>query len=95
MARLPARFRRGAAANALPTLESASSALIAAAMAMQNADVAPTADQVAAAQRALDRAASVMKRWGVLQSTGLGSLNTRRRAAGQPAVVVPPDGAPR
>jgi hypothetical protein len=85
----PGRFRRGGAAAA-PTLESASSALVAAAMAMQSADVAPTADQVAAANTARQRAASVMARWRVLQSTGLASVNAKRRAAGQPPVAVPP-----
>ncbi|AHG92472.1 hypothetical protein J421_4937 (plasmid) [Gemmatirosa kalamazoonensis] len=87
--RLPARFRRGAAANAPPTLESASSALVAAAMAMQNAEVPPTADQLAAATRAQQRAASVMARWRVLETTGLPALNARRRAAGQPPIAVP------
>jgi photosystem II stability/assembly factor-like uncharacterized protein len=86
--RVPARFRRAAAAAA-PTLDAASSALVAAAMAMQSADLAPTADQVTAATRARERAASVMSRWRVLESTGLQTLNAKRRAAGQAPVPTP------
>ncbi|MFI5213862.1 MAG: hypothetical protein ACHQU8_04925, partial [Gemmatimonadales bacterium] len=51
-----------------PTLESASAALLAAAMAMQNADLAPTAAQVAACDRARAAAAPVMARWARLRA---------------------------
>ena len=52
-------------------------------MAMQAADLAPTADQVTTATRARERAASVVGRWRVLETTGLQTLNAKRRAAGQ------------
>ena len=51
-----------------PSLESASGALLAAAMAMQNADLAPTAAQVAACARARVQAAQVMARWTRLRA---------------------------
>jgi photosystem II stability/assembly factor-like uncharacterized protein len=46
-----------------PTLESASNALLGAAMALQGADVTPTAAQVAACARARTQAATVLARW--------------------------------
>ncbi|HKN65404.1 MAG TPA: hypothetical protein VJW73_03965 [Gemmatimonadaceae bacterium] len=61
--------RRGAAANATPTLNGASDALLAAAMAMQSADVTPTAAQVAAADRARAQANAAMARWNALRSS--------------------------
>jgi hypothetical protein len=60
----------GAAAQA-PTLESASSALMAAAMAMQGADVAPTAGQVATAAKARADARVVMQKWSGLKARKL------------------------
>jgi len=51
-----------------PTLESASSAALAAAMAMDGADVAPTAPQVAACARARTQFATVMARWARLKA---------------------------
>jgi hypothetical protein len=61
-------FRRGAAES--PTLESASNGLLAAAMAMQGADLPPTAAQVAACDRARTQAAAVMARWARLRPAG-------------------------
>ena len=58
-------FRRGGG-NA-QTLNAASDALLAAAMAMQSADVAPTAAQIAAADRARADATQVMARWNRLR----------------------------
>ena len=80
---------RGAASAGPPSLESASAALLAAAMSMQSADVAPTANQIAVAAQARTRANEVMSRWTKLRTTGVAALNTRLKAAGQPAVVVP------
>jgi photosystem II stability/assembly factor-like uncharacterized protein len=51
-----------------PTLEIASSAALAAAMAMQDADVTPTAAQVAACQRARTQARLVLARWSRLKA---------------------------
>ena len=60
--------RRGGAGGATPTLNGVSDALLAAAMAMQSADVAPTAVDIAAADRARTQASSVMARWNALRS---------------------------
>jgi len=51
-----------------PTLNGASDALLGAAMAMQNADVAPTAAQVAACDRARAQAVEVTARWTRLKA---------------------------
>ncbi len=51
-----------------PTLESASNAALAAAMAMQDADVAPTAAQVAACARARAQVNQVLARWTRLKA---------------------------
>ncbi|MGE5761900.1 MAG: VPS10 domain-containing protein [Gemmatimonadota bacterium] len=76
-----------------PTLESLSGTLLAAAMAMQSADVAPTAGQVAACDSARAQSRAVMSHWGTLKTTGLAGLNVKRRTAGLPAIALPP--APR
>jgi hypothetical protein len=81
--------RRGGTAGAPLSLEAASSALMAAAMAMQDADVAPTAAQVQAADRARVQARTATARWSILRTTGLAALNAKRKAAGQPAIVIP------
>jgi hypothetical protein len=60
--------RRGGAGGATQTLNAASDALLAAAMAMQNADVAPTASELAAADRARAQANAVMARWNTLRN---------------------------
>ncbi|HUX67226.1 MAG TPA: hypothetical protein VMV31_07040 [Terriglobales bacterium] len=51
-----------------PTLTSVGAAELAAAMAMQNADITPTAAQVAACEQARTQAATVMARWHALQA---------------------------
>jgi photosystem II stability/assembly factor-like uncharacterized protein len=79
----------GGAPAGPPTLESVSTAMLAAAMAMQRADVAPTSNQVAACARAREQSRVVLPRWTALKTTGLAALNARRKAAGQPAVVLP------
>jgi len=73
-----------------PTLESVGGALLAAAMAMQNADVTPTAAQVAACGRARAQSAEVIARWARLTTTALAAFNRQRAAAGLPRVA-PPD----
>jgi len=85
-----AAFRRrfGGGAQA-PTLESVSSGMMGAAMAMQGADVAPTASQVAACERARKQSAEVMGKWNALKTKGLAELNAKRKAAGQPLVTLP------
>ena len=83
-----AAFRRRAAPVGPPTLEGASTAMMTAAMAMQGADAAPTANEVAACDRARAQARAVMPRWTALRTTGLAALNARRKAAGQPLVTI-------
>jgi hypothetical protein len=61
-------FARRGGGNVPQTLNGASDALIAAAMAMQSADVAPTASQLAAAARARSEANAVMTRWTTIRS---------------------------
>ena len=83
------RGGRGAAAAA-PTLESVSGAMLSAAMGMQDAEAAPTAREVAACAEARTQSASVMASWNRLVTTDLAALNAKRRAAGQPAITLPP-----
>jgi hypothetical protein len=75
-------FRRGAAPSGPPTLDGASDALMAAAMPMQEAELAPTARQVAACDEARTRSEAVVARWQQLATTGLAELNAKRAAAG-------------
>jgi hypothetical protein len=82
--------RGGPGANTPPGLEAVSNAMIQAAMAMQTADVAPTAGQIAAVAKARADAADVLRRWNAFRTTGLAALNAKRKAAGQPAITLPP-----
>jgi photosystem II stability/assembly factor-like uncharacterized protein len=83
------RGGRGGAGAAAPTLDRASTAMMAAATAMQGADVAPTASQVAACARARADAAAATARWIALRTGGLSALNAKLKAAGQPEVSLP------
>ncbi len=80
-------FRPGPAQPA--TLESASSQLLAAAMAMQGAEVTPTAAQVAGCERARAQASPLMARWTRLRTAGVTAFNAARRAAGLAPVAAP------
>lgn len=71
------------------TLASVSGSLMGAAMAIQGAEAAPTASQVAACDRASKQLAEVMKKWTALKTTGLAAFNAKRKAAGQPVVALP------
>ena len=84
-----ARFRRGPAANTPPTLSGASAAMMGAAMALQSADVAPTARQVAACASARSMGATALASWARLRETGLAAINAERRAAGQAPLTIP------
>jgi photosystem II stability/assembly factor-like uncharacterized protein len=79
---------RGGDANAPPTLETASDALLNAAMAMQGADVAPTAGEIAAATRARAQSSAAMRQWTAIRAE-LAAFNAKRKAAGQAEVAVP------
>jgi hypothetical protein len=61
------RRRRAAEKEAAPTLESVGNDLMAAAMAMQGADIAPTANQIAACRRASAAFRAVLARWSTLE----------------------------
>ncbi|MGI9090234.1 MAG: WD40/YVTN/BNR-like repeat-containing protein [Gemmatimonadaceae bacterium] len=87
---LGANAGRGAAAVASPpNLESVSRSMLAAAMAMQDADITPTSSEVAASSRAREQYTDVMSRWTTLKTTGLAAFNAARKAAGQPQVTPP------
>jgi hypothetical protein len=79
-------FGRAAPAGP-PTLSGTSTAMLAAAMAMQRAEVAPTASQIAAAGRARAQWAALLPRWTALKTTDLAAINAKRKAAGLPEVV--------
>jgi hypothetical protein len=83
------RGGRGGGPPAAPTLESVTSAMVAAAMAMQNADVTPTASQVDAVARARAQSTEVMRKWNALKGAGLTALNAKRKAAGLPPITLP------
>lgn len=75
------RGGRGGVETAVPTLDSVSGAMLAAAMSMQAADVAPTAREVAACADARRQAAAVMARWTKLKTVDLPAINAKRKAA--------------
>ncbi|HET7373537.1 MAG TPA: hypothetical protein VFJ20_09125, partial [Gemmatimonadaceae bacterium] len=58
--------------------------------AMQEAEVTPTAAQVASVARARTDAKAVMDRWTAIKTRDLAALNAKRKAAGEPAVTIPP-----
>ena len=68
-------------------MESVSAGAIAAAMPMQAADVTPTTGQVAAVAAARAQYKAVMAKWAALSTTGLASLNAKRK--GQPPIAIP------
>ena len=82
-------FRRGGGAEGPVTLPSASGDLIGAAMAMQGADIAPSAGEVAACTKAGEERATVLRRWATLSGPGLLALNAKRKAAGLKEVSLP------
>ena len=84
----PAGRGREARADA-KTLDRVSEVMLAAAMAMQGADVAPTEREAEACDRGRAQFRAVMQRWTVLETTGLAALNAKRRAAGQSPVSGP------
>ncbi len=79
--------RRRGGAPATPSLEAVSNSLLAAAMAMQGADVAPTAAQVAACAAARAQHTQVMAAWQKAQAA-VAAFNARRKAAGQSTLTL-------
>jgi hypothetical protein len=80
---------RGGAGAEQKSLETVTNSLMAAVMATQNAEVAPTADQVAAATKARVEASDVLRQWNQIKTAGVASFNTKRKAAGQSVISVP------
>jgi len=81
--------RGGAGGAAAATLQSVSNEMLSAAMAMQAAELAPTAREVAACASARTNAAAVMAKWTALSTVDLVTLNAKRKAAGQPVIALP------
>jgi hypothetical protein len=82
------RGGRGGGPAAAPTLDSVSGTLMAAAMAMQTADTAPTGREVAACAEARRQATAVTAKWTKVSTVDLATLNAARKAAGQPAITI-------
>ena len=79
----PGEPRRGT-----DTLWAVSSSLGAVMNAMQAADVAPTANTLAAVTAAQQNAARVMARWTALRTVDLPALNAKLKAAGIPVLTI-------
>ena len=82
-------FMRAAAPAGPPTLWGVTNSLNSAAMAMQGADVTPTATEIAACNRARAELTEVTPRWNALKTKGLAALNAKRKAAGETVVTLP------
>jgi hypothetical protein len=82
--------RRATARDETLTFEHVRNALMAAAMSMQGADIAPTAAEIAACSRARARHEAIMSRWNALRTTELGALNSKRKAAGEAVITSSP-----
>jgi photosystem II stability/assembly factor-like uncharacterized protein len=80
---------RGGGAASASTLDGVSGVMLAAAMAMQGADVAPTGREIAACADARRQSAAVMARWTKIATVDLSALNAKRKAAGLSAIVLP------
>jgi len=76
----------GAPATGPAAFDTLSGTMMNAAMAMQAADAAPTAREIAAVTEARRQSAALMARWSKLTTVDLPALNARRKAAGQPAI---------
>ena len=72
-----------------PTLTGVTSSLNDAMMALQDADTAPTATQVAACERAETQLRDLLPKWSAVKTNQLAAFNAKRKAAGQPEVVLP------
>jgi len=76
----------GAPATGPAAFDTLSGTMMNAAMAMQGADAAPTAREIAAVTEARRQSAALMARWTKLTTVDLPALNAKRKAAGQPAI---------
>ena len=73
-----------------PTLTGVTDSLNSAMMALQEADTAPTETQVAACNQAKEQLQGLLPKWETLKTTTLAAFNAKRKAAGQPEVLLPP-----
>ena len=64
-----------------------SAAMMAAANAMQAAEMAPTAREIAACAAARTQSATVMAKWNGV-TTSVTALNAKRKAAGLPVITI-------
>ncbi len=87
-AREAAKDRGGA--HPPPTFNEASDSALGASLALQSADTAPTATQIAACAQARTQAKEVMARWEIVQSKDLSAFNAALVAKGQAALTLPP-----
>jgi hypothetical protein len=71
------------------SLDAVSGAMVAAAMAMQGADVAPTGREAAAVADARRQSAAVMAKWTKATTIDLPAINAKRKAAGLPPIEWP------
>ena len=63
--------------------------MLAAAMAMQGSEAAPTAREIAAVTEARAQSTAIMARWNRVTTVDLPALNAKRKAAGQPPIELP------
>jgi photosystem II stability/assembly factor-like uncharacterized protein len=88
--RTMAAIRRRPPGGGPATLEGASNAALAAALALHDAEVAPTARQEAGVTAARTQVREAMARWTALRTTRLAAVNAARRARGAAPVTPTP-----
>jgi hypothetical protein len=81
---------RGGPAAGVPSLSSVNGELLAMMALLEQADVEPTTQAVAAVQASRRDFDALAGRWNALRTTELETLNARLRAAGQPAIAAAP-----
>ncbi|MEO7431182.1 MAG: hypothetical protein ABIR62_04045, partial [Dokdonella sp.] len=87
-AREEAKDRGGA--HPPSTLNDVSDAALSASLALQAADTAPTAAQIAACVQARAQANEAMARWEMVQSKDLATFNAKLKAKGHDTLALPP-----
>jgi photosystem II stability/assembly factor-like uncharacterized protein len=81
---------RGGAGGASPTFRSITGDLSTLLALLEDADVEPTTQAMTAVRNAQRDVASLVSRWNQLRTVDLAALNTKLRAAGQPAIQIEP-----
>lgn len=72
------------------TLRDSSDAALAASLALETADTAPTAAQIEACTQAREKVHAVLAKWDEVKTTGLSAFNARLQSKGHPALALPP-----